>query len=543
MTISLRTSIPEPPQAAQQMAHAPLSWLDAALALLAGGLALLLYGRAVTPGLLPGDSGEFQTLAYLLGNTHPTGYPVYLLLARVFAFLPLGNPAYRVNLFSAVMGALAVSGVFLCGRLISRYRATAVAGALAMAVSATLWSQALIAEVYTAGAAFLVFIILALLWWDVSGQTWSLYAAGLLGGLSIGVHMSVALLAPAVLLFLLLHRERGWAMWRTAVLGALSGLAVAVSLFFLLEAHNPVASYFNSVIQPSHTAWGYTADQIDGPLERLWFGWQGQQFQYLMFSDVAGVLPRQARAYGDNLGRELPGALVLFAVAGAIYLLLRRTRIAVLLLVALLTQLAFFFNYQIWDLYVFYIPSYILISLLAIAGLGGLIDLIEGALRRLGVASTMAAKGLDALLGLLVVALVVWPAVQAQREELLNGRVSSEFDEYPQYDANLELVAAATVAALPENAIVFTDWDMMWPYYYTAYLANGRGDLLFIETQPADDQAQLAASLVRLVGDNLGKRPIFFAERQPQLEALGTMSLGPRRVGPARFFSPIAIHP
>ena len=217
------------------VAQVQLTWIDGLIALLVGGLALVIYGRTVAPGLLPGDGGEFQTLVYLLGNTHPTGYPVYLALARLFALMPLGELAYRVNLFSAVMGALTVSGVYLCGKLLTGYRAISAAGALTLAVSATLWSQSLIAEVYTAGAAFLVFILLALLWWDMTNSTWALFAAGLLGGLSIGVHMSVALLAPAVLLFLLLHRDRGWPMWRTAVLGALCGLAITVFLFLLID--------------------------------------------------------------------------------------------------------------------------------------------------------------------------------------------------------------------------------------------------------------------------------------------------------------------
>ena len=49
---------------------------DATLALVVGCAALILYGRTAAPGLLPGDGGEFQTLTYLLGSTHPTGYPV-----------------------------------------------------------------------------------------------------------------------------------------------------------------------------------------------------------------------------------------------------------------------------------------------------------------------------------------------------------------------------------------------------------------------------------------------------------------------------------
>ena len=76
---------------AEDVVQVQLTWIDGLLAMLAGGLALLLYDRTLAPGLLPGDGGEFQTLVYLLGNTHPTGYPVYLALARLFTLLPLGE--------------------------------------------------------------------------------------------------------------------------------------------------------------------------------------------------------------------------------------------------------------------------------------------------------------------------------------------------------------------------------------------------------------------------------------------------------------------
>lgn len=62
-----------------------------------------LYLPTLAPGLLYGDSAELQTLAQTLGLTHPTGYPVYVLIARLFvALVPLGSIAYRVNLLSAV---------------------------------------------------------------------------------------------------------------------------------------------------------------------------------------------------------------------------------------------------------------------------------------------------------------------------------------------------------------------------------------------------------------------------------------------------------
>ena len=86
---------------------------------------------------------------------------------------------------------------------------------------------------------------------------------------------------------------------------------------------------------------------------------------------------------------------------------------------------------------------------------------------------------------------------------------------------------------LPENAIVFTDWDTMWPYYYAALVQHNRADLTFIETHPADDQEQLAASLLQYMASQAGERPIFFIERETVVTEAG-YNFGPVRVGPTR---------
>jgi uncharacterized membrane protein len=127
--------------------HKLTRW-DAFLASLLGLGSLALYVRTLAPGLLYGDSGEFQTLAYSLGMSHPTGYPVYILLARLFTLLPLGDPAWRVNLFSAVLGALTIACVYLIMRMLSGWRLAAVAAALTLAITPLFWYFSIITELY-----------------------------------------------------------------------------------------------------------------------------------------------------------------------------------------------------------------------------------------------------------------------------------------------------------------------------------------------------------------------------------------------------------
>ena len=80
-------------------------------------LALGLYGMTLAPTVVTvfDDSLELQLVTYMLGIAHPPGYPLYTLLGWLFTRLPLGDVAYRVNLMSAVFGALTVALVYLIG--------------------------------------------------------------------------------------------------------------------------------------------------------------------------------------------------------------------------------------------------------------------------------------------------------------------------------------------------------------------------------------------------------------------------------------------
>src|SRR6476646_10318430 len=183
------------------------------LALALGALAL--YTATLLPGIGSGDTAEFQRVVPTLGVAHPTGYPLYTMLGWLWSQLPLGaTPAWRMNLFSAVMAALAVGALFLVGRALGQSRLVAAMAALTFAVSATFWSQATIAEVYALAALIQALLLLALLRWRQgrnpnAKKGWPLWVAGLLLGLGLAHHRTIILLIPGALVFWGLE-ARGW---------------------------------------------------------------------------------------------------------------------------------------------------------------------------------------------------------------------------------------------------------------------------------------------------------------------------------------------
>lgn len=103
-------------------------------------LAFVVFVRTLAPGLYGRmDTPVFQFLGRVLGVAHNPGYPLYSLLTFPFSFLPFGTLAYRANLFSAVMGSVAVWMTFTLARRLGCSRVASAIAALGLAFGHTFW--------------------------------------------------------------------------------------------------------------------------------------------------------------------------------------------------------------------------------------------------------------------------------------------------------------------------------------------------------------------------------------------------------------------
>jgi hypothetical protein len=177
------------------------------LTMLAAGIALTAYVRTLAPTVFYLDSAELTTAAYTLGIPHGPGYPVYLLLAHLFTYLPIGDVGYRVNLFSAVAAA---GTVMLLALLIQRTTSRtlpALAAGLSFGFNYYVWSVAVAAEVYALQGLFLAALLLILLDWRQAGRRSSLLLAAGLAGLAMANNPATLLWWPG--LFILGWTGRG----------------------------------------------------------------------------------------------------------------------------------------------------------------------------------------------------------------------------------------------------------------------------------------------------------------------------------------------
>ncbi|HQG29720.1 MAG TPA: DUF2723 domain-containing protein, partial [Candidatus Ozemobacteraceae bacterium] len=175
------------------------SRLGAALIVFAAGLAL--YLPTLQPGIGWYNAPELVCAALTLDVPHSPGYPLFTRLASAaIALVPWGDPAWRVNLLSAVLGAAAAGAwtAWLAGWGIRR-RIAACAGIWLLLVP-TFWEQATSSEVYTLECFILAsFMLIAQAAREGRVGFGKSLATGLLLAAGIGHRPTFALLAAGAL--------------------------------------------------------------------------------------------------------------------------------------------------------------------------------------------------------------------------------------------------------------------------------------------------------------------------------------------------------
>jgi hypothetical protein len=509
--------------------HAPIPVVDMALSGLVFLIGMGVYVRTLAPGLLLGDSGEFQVLSSTLGIAHNTGYPIYLLIGKLLTWLPFQTVAYKVNLLSALAGALTLVEVFLISKLLTGNRLLSLVGPMLLGVNALFWWQTVIAEVYTPAAAFVGGVLLLMVLWGKTSHKGYLLAAGVVGGLSLGIHTLVALISPAVVLYLLVKKADRQA-WTAALTGGLAGLLIFTASFFVLDAYNnPTGMPANFRVHAS--AYGLQPEDFNSPFTRIGFIFFSRQWRGQMFSGTSEDVHANFQLYLDRTTSTFGPIFSFFALIGAIGLLSRKVEgklrwpEGLLLLGSWLGMGYFLLNYRVGDLEVFFIPLYVVVAIWINEGLASLAEGIETFIHAFHVR-----KQTSALIGTLVVLgmclWVGWGLKDPVVKSIQQGRISF-LDEsriyypYPVMDPGYAYREAKKMAGLVEdNAILFIDWDMLYPVCYVTHVEKHRDGIACYEPLPFGTNGRFDDSAIEFVRQNKDTRPIYFSTIPENIQGL-----------------------
>ena len=334
---------------------------------------LVLYLRTLAPTVMPYGSPDLldvpmlQMQVCVLGMTHPTGYPSYLMLSHLFTYLPFGDCGYRANLASAAYAAMATLTAFTAGYLLARRVVAAAAAALAFGTGVTLWSQAVIAEVYSLNALFIGMTVLALLLWRERRRDRYLLLSAFLVGLSLTDHLTSGLLLPAGVLFVALVDRRKLLDTRL-MLGS-----VGVFLLGLLPyLYLPVRSAMNPPFLANNPT----------NFERFWYVISGGNLTGTFFAFGPAELPERLAFYGGHLFDNLHWGILVAAVMGFAALVIWDRPAAGLLGFLFMGWAFYSIENDIPDIEVYFIPTYLVLALAASVGFGLLISETEDLLSR-----------------------------------------------------------------------------------------------------------------------------------------------------------------
>lgn len=420
-------------------------------------LTFAVYLRTMAPTITwrhnGADSGDLVTAAINLGVPHPTGYPLYTLVAHFFTLVPWAEPAWMVTLFSALAGSLAVGTVFWAAyRFVQRQGggdrvalAAAWAGAGLLAFGELLWSQATIAEVYALTALLVATLLAAGL---LAPPRIRPHLLALLFGLSLAHHVIVALFLPA--LWPYASAIRRWLTRRRA-----AALTLLLLPGLLTYAYIPLAARTHSV--PN---WG-GADTASG---LLWLV-SGAAYRRYLGMPPAPYLLQRLSAWASIWVRDfgIPGlGLALFGLSRGLQSD-RRFTVFGLNVVAFYSVYAMF--YVTTDSYLYLLPAAVLASLWAAQGAA----LVLGALQDW--AQAVPARRLAVLLGTL--ALIALPVAS------LAGRfaamdLSRDREAYRFAEAVLE-------AAVPDAIVISNGDAQTFPLWYLRYGLKKRPDAVVID--------------------------------------------------------------
>jgi hypothetical protein len=199
----------------------------------AGLLVLALYIITLAPTTAMWDTSEYIAAAYTLGLPHPPGNPLFVLIGRVFAVLPIApTVAMRINILAAICSAISASLWFLITERVlvswlplrwQRITGAAVATAIG-ATAFTVWNQSVVNEkVYTVSLLGIAVISWLMIRWsdDPDGPKADriLVLVAYLLGLGYGNHMAGMLPILAGGVAVLVRRPRTLLRWKLMLAG------------------------------------------------------------------------------------------------------------------------------------------------------------------------------------------------------------------------------------------------------------------------------------------------------------------------------------
>lgn len=492
MHLSVAQGRPLDPATDGPATDAPPSTAARAAAVIApiavGIVAFALIWPTILPGLDFWDTGELQTVGPLLGTAHPTGFPTYVILAWIANALlaPLGEPAFRMNVLSAIYIAIAAAVTVDLVRVLTRSLALGVAAGLGVALTDLVWALGTRAEAHALHLVFVAVLLRLLVGWEdaAPGRTrdrW-LVAAAVVFGLSLGNHSLMLLLALPIGLYVLavepgiLRRPRFVAACVVALLGA----AALVFLQLPLRA----GPFRAPLVYGRPETW-------DG----FWYVVLAEQFRGSLiapFSDLAAKTAALVHRTADSFG-----PLAILVPAGLVGAVFVRPRYALLTGTAVGLTCFFAASYDNADISRYYAGP-VLIAWTWLA-------LLAATLLRIATPSAVPRWARSAMAAGLAILLIAPTIVTLGSRAAAADRSD---------DRRARVWVDRAMAEMAPDAVVVSWWSFSTPLWYAQHVEGQRPDVAIIDDRTRLDED--LGDIYDVIDANLPTRPVYVIRADPR---------------------------
>jgi hypothetical protein len=345
-------------------------YLDYAISVAVFVAALVYYWLQVCPSFYFWDSAELAAAVASSGLPHPPGFPLYLILAKLFCTVVPMDIGKASSLFSAVCGATSIALFYLVLLKLFKKdklnnglsRVLALGGSVGLAVSASLTAQSTRGEVYSLN--LLLFIIALYFMSDLimshdGVKSRSFMVSCLFLGLGLANHHLTLILVLPGLLYLALNEKIDYRFISMGLFLYIMPLSLYYYLI-ILAGNNPDLNWGNPKTIGDLFAI-FTGKGFNKPVSAFSIGhiWENYSFDISL------------------LYRQLGPIIGLFSVVGIITGWAKSKKLIVFILICLIFNLlSTVFNemyyYENTDLHGYLLISLVCLIILAIYGIKNL---------------------------------------------------------------------------------------------------------------------------------------------------------------------------
>jgi len=432
-------------------------------------LSFSVYLFTATPSLYWRDAPEFQAIGFLLDIAHPSGSPLYAIVAKLFTFFPIGSVGFKVTLLSSFFGAaLSVLVYFILRSIIIEFLLEATDNfslttislvslmvTMIFSFSNALWKNSNIPEVYSFQVFFTAIFLLILVKvssphpssYIESNLSKFLFSFAFLYGLSLGAHSVLVFYFPFFLLYIYIICLRSH---RLSSIKTIFLLAFFFLIGFSVYLYLPIRSTQNPFYD-----WGdpetffnlmaHVSDRKDSTF-------------HTMFSidKLISQLKLYAQFYLDNF--SIMG--VVLGIIGLIFLIIKKEK-SLLNLLALLFLPPFLFFIRYWWEESAFLINFLIFSLL----IGNALWILQKILQKKLVGHPRRIFYLVFFFGLLGIQLLVL----VNSHFILNNKST--------YWAPKKILKSI-LSDIPPNAIIFSSHSA-FGFFYLQQVEGYRPDISF----------------------------------------------------------------